>query len=131
MNDAFGKNLCLDNLQRNEDQPYNLGQYPCHAQMAMSQVSKVKIYRLKEEMSCNPLSVQQVFALSKLGQLRREESCAEVQDNISAEAPVKMVGCQMDPSDDQKWTLSEVNFLSCHLVRIVKSNGSFSVRTVK
>jgi len=38
MNDAFGKKLCLDNLQRNEDQPYNLGQYPCHAQMAMSQV---------------------------------------------------------------------------------------------
>jgi hypothetical protein len=41
MNDAFGKQLCLDNLQRNEDQPYNLGQYPCHAQMAMSQVSNI------------------------------------------------------------------------------------------
>lgn len=85
INEAFGKQLCLDNLQHNEDQPYNLGQYPCHAQMAMSQV----------------------FALSKRGQLRREESCAEVQDNISAEGPVKMVGCQLDPSEDQKWTLSE------------------------
>lgn len=52
--------------------------------------------------------LSKVFALSKRGQLRREESCAEVQDNISAEGPVKMVGCQLDPSEDQKWTLSEV-----------------------
>lgn len=50
----------------------------------------------------------QVFALSKLGQLRREESCAEVQDTVSAEGPVKMVGCQLDPPEDHKWTLSEV-----------------------
>lgn len=109
MNDAFGKNLCLDNLQRNEDQPYNLGQYPCHAQMAMSQVSN--IYLVWNKIRFNSLFIQQVFALSKLGQLRREESCAEVQDNVSAEAPVKMTGCQVDPPEDQKWTLSEVTFL--------------------
>lgn len=47
MNDAFGKQLCLDNLQRNEDQPYNLGQYPCHAQMAMSQVSNIYLSEIR------------------------------------------------------------------------------------
>ena len=38
MNKAFGKKLCLDHLQRKEDQEYILGQYPCHPTMVMSQV---------------------------------------------------------------------------------------------
>ena len=38
MNEAYDKKLCLDNLQRNEDNMYHLGQYPCHPQLAMSQV---------------------------------------------------------------------------------------------
>lgn len=42
MNEALGKKLCLDNLQRNEEHPYILGQYPCHPDMAMSQVTKLR-----------------------------------------------------------------------------------------
>lgn len=33
------KNLCIDNLQRDEEKPYNLGMYSCHAKIFPSQVS--------------------------------------------------------------------------------------------
>lgn len=41
---AFGRvqvqkgNLCLDNLQNDEEKPYNLGVYECHSQLFPSQV---------------------------------------------------------------------------------------------
>ena len=41
---AFGRvrveksNLCLDNLQNDEEKPYNLGVYMCHSQLYPSQV---------------------------------------------------------------------------------------------
>jgi polypeptide N-acetylgalactosaminyltransferase len=45
---AFGKvrvqtnNLCLDNLQNDEEKPYNLGVYECHTQLFPSQVYNYK-----------------------------------------------------------------------------------------
>lgn len=30
--------LCLDNLQNNEEEKYTLGVYPCHGEVFMSQV---------------------------------------------------------------------------------------------
>lgn len=87
MNAAYGKKLCLDNLQRNEDHPYNLGQYPCHPQLAMSQC----------------------FALTRKGELRREDTCAEVIDTGDRVLPVRMVECRNEPYDNQKWILSEAD----------------------
>jgi len=84
MNDAYGRKLCLDNLQHSEDGSYNLGQYPCHPTMMMSQC----------------------FAFTHDGLLRREETCAEVIGDSNA---VKMVGCPLVPAEDQKWTLTEVH----------------------
>ena len=49
---AFGKvkvqsnDLCLDNLQRDEEKPYNLGLYECHSKLFPSQVEiNFRIYR--------------------------------------------------------------------------------------
>ncbi len=110
MSEAFGKKLCLDNLQRNEDQPYNLGQYPCHPTMAMSQVKKKsEIVQHVERKAFNFPFPFKCFSLSKQGQLRREESCAEVLDPHSAEAPVKMMSCSFDLSEGQTWILTEVH----------------------
>lgn len=108
MNEAFGKKLCLDNLQRNEDQPYNLGQYPCHPKMAMSQVNLLLTSPIVKNCVNQRKTFMQVFALSKQGHLRREESCAEVQDIVAAESPVKMVTCAHEPRENQKWVLTEV-----------------------
>jgi polypeptide N-acetylgalactosaminyltransferase len=85
MNLAYGKAMCLDNMQNNEDLAYNLGIYPCHAELSMSQF----------------------FAVSKDGQLRREESCAEV-EGYGEDGIVKMVPCPLIPTDDQKWILTPV-----------------------
>lgn len=35
------KQLCLDNLQHEEDKPYNLGLYSCHTKLYPSQVCKL------------------------------------------------------------------------------------------
>lgn len=84
MNEAHGRKLCLDNLQRNEENgPYNLGQYPCHPTLMMSQC----------------------FAFSRDGMLRREETCAEVFGDSNV---VKMVGCSLVAMENQKWTLTQV-----------------------
>ena len=85
MNVAYGKSMCLDNMQNNEDLAYNLGIYPCHAELSMSQF----------------------FAVSKGGQLRREESCAEV-EGYGEDGIVKMVPCPLIPTDDQKWIRTPV-----------------------
>ncbi|XP_073991415.1 polypeptide N-acetylgalactosaminyltransferase 1-like [Rhodnius prolixus] len=53
---SLGGTNCLDNLQHNEDEKYNLGLYPCHPTIYASQF----------------------FSFSLAGELRREFSCAEV-----------------------------------------------------
>lgn len=66
---AFGfvrngiSNLCLDNLNREEDKPHNLGLYVCSPD-------------LPKDMYTN-----QVFTLTNSGELRREESCATAEYN--------------------------------------------------
>lgn len=85
-NVAHGKPLCLDYMQHNEDLAYDLGLYPCHAELSMSQF----------------------FVFSKDGRLRREESCAQVDpDPNSPENPVQMVPCPLEPTPEQKWILTK------------------------
>lgn len=49
---AFGrvklqdKNLCLDNLQKDEEKPYYLGVYECHPKLYPSQVNCYQIFKL-------------------------------------------------------------------------------------
>lgn len=69
---------------------------------------RVRLYKMWNEKAFNfPFSFK-CFALSKQGQLRREESCAEVLDPHSAEAPVKMMSCSFDLTEGQTWILTEV-----------------------
>lgn len=91
MNNAHGKQLCLDNLQRSGDQNpfYILGQYPCH----------------------DTLTSSQNFALAKDGRLRREDECAqagEFDDEYGSES-IKVVDCSHNPTKKQKWKLTKRN----------------------
>ncbi|XP_063985602.1 polypeptide N-acetylgalactosaminyltransferase 1 [Diachasmimorpha longicaudata] len=81
-----GRNICLDNLQRDEDKPYDLGAYGCHSKLFPSQL----------------------FSLSNAGELRRDEICAVVnlEDVISRRAKVKMVECH-DRGDEKEWILTD------------------------
>ncbi|XP_058800355.1 polypeptide N-acetylgalactosaminyltransferase 1 [Phymastichus coffea] len=89
---AFGRvraekrNLCLDNLQRDEEKPYNLGLYECHSQLFPSQY----------------------FSLSKKGELRREDTCATVieDENKKDTFKVCMKECE-EIEDDKEWILTE------------------------
>ncbi|XP_014224842.1 polypeptide N-acetylgalactosaminyltransferase 1-like [Trichogramma pretiosum] len=89
---AFGKvkvqskNLCLDNLQRDEEKPYNLGVYECHAELFPSQY----------------------FSMSKNGELRREDTCATVVEHAKLKDvfKVNMKACD-EIDDDKEWTLTE------------------------
>lgn len=91
MNSAFGKQLCLDNLQRSVDDggSYLLGQYPCHAELASSQS----------------------FALAKDGSLRHDDECAEVteSDEFNSEWSVKMTACSHSPISGQRWKWTKNN----------------------
>lgn len=46
--------------------------------------------------------------LSKKGRLRREETCAEVDDTSLEDPPVRMVDCPTEPTEKQKWLWTEV-----------------------
>ncbi|XP_031780011.1 polypeptide N-acetylgalactosaminyltransferase 1-like [Nasonia vitripennis] len=89
---AFGRvqvqkgNLCLDNLQNDEEKPYNLGVYECHSQLFPSQY----------------------FSLSKVGELRREDTCATVvEDEHSKDIfKVSMKACD-EIENDREWMLTE------------------------
>ncbi|XP_043279909.1 polypeptide N-acetylgalactosaminyltransferase 1-like [Venturia canescens] len=80
------RNLCLDNLQRDEDKPYIIGLYSCH----------------------NKIFPSQFFSLSHYGELRREQTCAVINtiDEDSPRPKVQMVDCQYQ-GDEAKWTLTE------------------------
>lgn len=54
----MSQNLCLDDLQQNNEEPYNLGVYSCH---------KPDVTR------------SQFFSLTNEGVLRNEQSCATIQ----------------------------------------------------
>ncbi|XP_066599773.1 polypeptide N-acetylgalactosaminyltransferase 1-like [Prorops nasuta] len=75
--------LCLDNLQHDEDQPYNLGLYGCH----------------------NKLYPSQLFSLSNIGELRREETCARViSTKTDKYAHIQMSDCHAE-QEGKEWIL--------------------------
>ncbi|XP_046388816.1 polypeptide N-acetylgalactosaminyltransferase 1 isoform X2 [Ischnura elegans] len=75
--------LCLDNLQRNERNEYNLGVYHCHDQLYSSQF----------------------FSLSNDGELRREDVCADVPSQSGPDQrKVKMMKCH-GLGGNQAWEL--------------------------
>ena len=75
-------NMCFDTLQNDEKDSYPLGMYPCHDYAAASQF----------------------FSLSRKNELRREDSCAEVDSLSGDDGPVSV---QMAPchgqNGDQEW----------------------------
>merc|ERR1712048_916261 len=85
---AFGRlrnpaySSCLDNLQNDDKDSYDLGQYPCH----------------------NFLAAAQFFSFSRKFQLRREDTCAQV----SSAFPQRLEKVEMSPCDgansqEQEW----------------------------
>lgn len=78
------KPLCLDNLQHEEDKPYNLGLYSCHSKLYPSQF----------------------FSLSNSGELRKEDTCGIIlDDNQKAYAQIQMTECNNE-NDGKDWILS-------------------------
>lgn len=78
-----GKQLCLDNLQHEEDKPYNLGLYNCHTKLYPSQF----------------------FSLSNSGELRKEETCAILEDNQKSYTQIQMTECNNE-IDGKDWILT-------------------------
>ncbi|XP_014475958.1 PREDICTED: polypeptide N-acetylgalactosaminyltransferase 1 isoform X2 [Dinoponera quadriceps] len=79
------RRLCLDNLQHDEDKPYNLGLYSCHSKLYPSQF----------------------FSLSNSGELRRDDSCARVDaDNSKVHVPVEMFDCNIEKGG-KEWMLTK------------------------
>ncbi|KAK3852462.1 hypothetical protein Pcinc_040953 [Petrolisthes cinctipes] len=84
-NNVSQPHLCFDNLQRNEKTPYNMGLYNCH----------------------NFLSSSQYMSLSKNGELRREEMCAEIPTYFSGNTEkVRMSRCH-GRRGNQEWYLTQ------------------------
>lgn len=103
------KNLCLDNLQRDEDKSYNLGLYPCHSRLFPSQVSNIN--RLNNSINENHINYDnfQLFSLSNIGELRREHTCATINKQVvtaKQHVNVKMTECN-NFDDEKEWILTE------------------------
>lgn len=81
-----GRRLCLDNLQHEDDKPYNLGLYSCHSKLYPSQF----------------------FSLSNSGELRREEVCAKILDDDSLKPyiQVRMSHCNTEKGE-KEWILTK------------------------
>lgn len=78
------KQLCLDNLQHEEDKPYNLGLYSCHTKLYPSQF----------------------FSLSNSGELRKEDTCGIISDdNQKPHALVQMTECNSE-NGGKDWILT-------------------------
>jgi len=75
-------NTCLDNLQNDEKESYDLGQYACH----------------------NFLASAQFFSFSKQFELRREDTCAQVTSPFPQRVEkVEMAPCTGTGSGEQEW----------------------------
>ncbi|XP_050446110.1 polypeptide N-acetylgalactosaminyltransferase 1-like [Cataglyphis hispanica] len=78
------KQLCLDNLQHEEDKPYNLGLYSCHTKLYPSQF----------------------FSLSNSGELRKEDTCGIIlDDNQQPHVQVQMTECNSE-NGEKDWILT-------------------------
>lgn len=88
---AISQNLCLDDLQQNNDEPYNLGVYTCH---------KPAVAR------------SQFFSLTNEGILRNEQSCASVQKSSSTlKYNIVMAPCLQNVKYNEKWELTTDDLL--------------------
>ncbi|XP_045599382.1 polypeptide N-acetylgalactosaminyltransferase 1 isoform X1 [Procambarus clarkii] len=88
-NNATKPDICFDNLQRNEKSPYNMGLYSCHTFMASSQF----------------------MSLSKTGELRREEVCAEVPAFfMQTLEKVRMTHCH-GQRGNQEWLMTQTGHI--------------------
>uniref|UniRef100_A0A1I8Q0J5 Polypeptide N-acetylgalactosaminyltransferase n=1 Tax=Stomoxys calcitrans TaxID=35570 RepID=A0A1I8Q0J5_STOCA len=74
-------NLCLDDLQQNNENPYNLGVYACSKE----------------------ISKTQFFSLTNNKVLRNELSCATVQHSDSAPFQIVMTSCLEGDDYNEKW----------------------------
>jgi len=78
-----GTGSCLDNLQNEDKDSYELGQYGCHSFMAAAQF----------------------FSFSRQFQLRREDTCATVSAPFPARTEkVEMVDCSKAGGGEQEWS---------------------------
>lgn len=74
-------NLCLDDLQQNNEKPYNLGVYSCSKEIAKTQF----------------------FSLTNSKVLRNELSCATVQHSDSPPYLIVMTSCFENDDFNEKW----------------------------
>ncbi|XP_037816941.1 polypeptide N-acetylgalactosaminyltransferase 1 [Lucilia sericata] len=87
---AYGKvrslnsNLCLDDLQQNNEKPYNLGVYSCSKEIAKTQF----------------------FSFTNNNVLRNELSCANVQHSDSPPYLIVMTTCFENDDLNEKWQYS-------------------------
>lgn len=86
---ALSANLCLDDLQQNNDEPYNLGVYSCH---------RPEVTR------------SQFFSFTNDGVLRNEQTCAFIQKTTSSiKSNVVMTPCLNNDKFNDKWQITEDN----------------------
>ncbi|XP_031621916.1 polypeptide N-acetylgalactosaminyltransferase 1-like, partial [Contarinia nasturtii] len=83
---AKNQNLCLDDLQQDNEKPYNLGVYFCSTQN---------------------ITRSQFFSITREGVLRNELSCASIQQNYSKRSYVVMAACFDNDAYNEKWEFLE------------------------
>lgn len=86
---AINRNLCLDDLQQNNEKPYNLGVFGCST----------------------PVTKSQFFSLTNDGVLRNELSCATVQHSDSPPFRVVMTPCFDKTDFNEEWEYSNNQFV--------------------
>ncbi|XP_055307732.1 polypeptide N-acetylgalactosaminyltransferase 1 isoform X2 [Sitodiplosis mosellana] len=82
---AKHQNYCLDDLQQDNEKPYNLGIYSCH---------KPNVSR------------SQFFSITHSGVLRNELSCASIQQSYSQKSNVVMAACLDNDAYNEKWEIT-------------------------
>uniref|UniRef100_A0A0A9ZCM1 Polypeptide N-acetylgalactosaminyltransferase n=1 Tax=Lygus hesperus TaxID=30085 RepID=A0A0A9ZCM1_LYGHE len=80
------EDICLDNLQKDEESNQDLGVFPCNSELSRSQY----------------------FSLSKKGEIRREFTCARIKSK-RVPSTVELEKC--DGSADQQWRLTQDGLL--------------------
>lgn len=109
---AMNRNLCLDDLQQNNEKPYNLGVFGCGT----------------------PLTKSQFFSFTNDGVLRNELSCATVQHSDSPPFRVVMTPCFDKLDFNEEWEYTDNQFVHektglCLDYRGLKSGDDVQVAT--
>lgn len=85
----MSRNLCLDDLQQNNEKPYNLGVFFCGT----------------------PITKSQFFSITNDGVLRNELSCATVQRSDSPPFRVVMTPCFDKTDFNEHWEYANDKFV--------------------